>query len=104
MGSVALTMGQGATASATFTDAQGAHQVPATPPVWSSSDDAIAGVAAAPDGLTAIITAVAPGGATIHCSATNPDGTSAIGSGNVTVSAPAVNTDIANIDVEFVAS
>jgi hypothetical protein len=64
----------------------------------------VAEVAAAPDGLSAIVTAVAAGTATIMCSTTNADGVVGSGSGVVSVSEPVVNHDIVNVDVEFVAN
>ena len=104
MGSITLDAGKGATATAAFSDAQGTPQVPLAPPAWSSSDPTVADVAAAPDGLTAIVTAVAAGSAIITCTATNADGVLASGSGDVSVTVPAANTDIVNVAVDLVAN
>lgn len=47
------------------TDIQGNAKPFSGRPLWTTSDGTIAAVAAAPDGLSAIVTAVAPGTATI---------------------------------------
>ena len=54
-------------------------------PVWSSSDDKVAAVAAAIDGMTAVVTPGNPGTATITVMATNADGSIATGSADLAV-------------------
>ena len=53
-------------ATVSFLDAKGAAAVPDGVPTWSSSDDAVASVEAASDGLSAVVTVGAPGAAAIE--------------------------------------
>lgn len=55
------------------------------PPVWSSSNPAVATVAAAPDGFSGDVVAVGVGTTQISVTATNPDGTTAVALDDVTV-------------------
>ncbi len=76
-------------ASVSYVDADGAEAQPQSPPVWSSSDDAVASVdsSADPSGLTAVVTIHGVGSATISAAATNSDGSVATASGTITVAA-----------------
>jgi uncharacterized protein YejL (UPF0352 family) len=58
-----------AVAAAAFEDAAGVVRPLASTPVWSTSDESVATVIPAADGLTATITGVAPGTAAIRVSA-----------------------------------
>lgn len=63
-----LTTGQTLPLSIEFDDATGAAMPPSvtdSPPVWTSGDPTIATVAAAADGLTALLTPVAVGGVVV---------------------------------------
>lgn len=74
-------------AAAVATDISGTVVRFDSPPIWSSSNEGVATVLAGPagDGLTAVVTAVAPGDTTITATTTNSDGTVVSGSEDLTV-------------------
>lgn len=68
-----------------------------TPPVWSSSNTAIATVEAAADGMSAQVLPAGIGECDINIVITNADGSQATGSGHVAVTAG----EAASFDVGF---
>jgi len=76
-------------ATVAYLDARGAATAPENTPAWASSDTSVASVAAGPagDGLSAVVTAVGPGTATITATTTNSDGSSVVASADLAVTA-----------------
>jgi|SRR4029077_8686103 hypothetical protein len=77
-------------ASVTYLDSKGSPTVPADVPVWSSSDETVATVTAADDGMSATIVPLNPGGAggsaaVISVVAHDDDGEEVRSEGTVTV-------------------
>lgn len=91
-------------ATATFLDADSNVVAPVDPPVWASSDETVATVAADSgdaSGLTAVVSLLGAGSATITATVTNADGIVAVASGTITEeAAPPVSEPVTG-DVVF---
>lgn len=72
-------------ASVSFLDEHGHETSADDVPQWSSSDEAVASVAASEDGMSASVSILAPGVALIDVSSTNTDGSMASAQGTITV-------------------
>lgn len=84
----AITVGDDAgtlDASVSFLDEHGHETTADDVPQWTSSDEAVASVAASEDGLSATVTVNAPGVALIDVVSTNDDGSTAQAQGTITV-------------------
>jgi hypothetical protein len=74
MGEVSVEVGAAPqTATVQFMDAAGNVTTPDEVPSWTSSDEAVATIAASEDGLTAEVTFGSPGSAIIECASTETD-------------------------------
>lgn len=76
-----------ATGEVAFKDVHGHDTEPDDVPQWSSSDEAVATVAASEDGQTATVTFTGPGESIIACDSTQSDGTAVHAVGTVIVEA-----------------
>jgi hypothetical protein len=106
MGEVTATVGdRPKRASAVFLDASGAPTTPDEVPVWSSSDEAVAPVVAAEDGLSALVSFVGEGSAIIELHTTETDDAGAAtdisGTGLVTVRSADASPDAVSVSIEF---
>jgi uncharacterized protein YjdB len=72
-------------ATVTFLDSEGSPTTADTPPVWASSDESVATVTAADDGMSASVAVGAPGAAIVSATTTNDDGSTATAEGTITV-------------------
>lgn len=72
-------------ASVSFLDAHGHPTTADDVPAWASDNEAAASVAASEDGLSAVVSILAPGAAIISVTTTNTDGSTASAQGTVTV-------------------
>jgi hypothetical protein len=72
-------------ATVTFLDAEGSPTTADSTPVWSSSDEAVATLTAAEDGMSATVAVGSPGVALISVTTTNDDGSTATAEGTLTV-------------------
>ena len=81
----ALNPGFQVTATVVFTDGATPPNVVTlpTPPVWATDNSAATSVVAAADGLSAVITYIAPGVSNITVTGTNADGTTDVLTGEV---------------------
>jgi hypothetical protein len=72
-------------ASVSFLDAEGQPTTADDVPAWTSSDESVATLTVADDGLSASVEIGAPGVALIDVTTTNDDGSTAAAQGTITV-------------------
>ena len=102
MNPVTMLIGQSTTATPTFVDANGAVIAPQDVPQYSVDDPSVVSVEPAADGLSALITGIAEGAATLTVTTTNERGNGATvsGTGDISV-APLPPPDVASVAVDF---